>query len=72
MPTPSQVVNAIADATRAANFQNSTFYTLVTVACNSNDPDALARAVTLAFASGMLSSADVDAINGLNPGDPWT
>ena len=70
MPTIGQVVAAIADPGRQANFQNSVFYGLAQVAINNNDPDALIRAVITAFASGLLTQPDVDAINAIDPGSP--
>lgn len=70
MPTITQVVNAILDPGRQANFQNSVFYTLASTAINNNDPDGLARSMVLAFASGFLTQADCDSINAIIPGSP--
>ena len=70
MPTINQVVNAILDSGRQTNFQNSTFYSLASIACSNNDPDALMRAIITAFASGLLTQADVDSINAIDPGSP--
>lgn len=70
MPTITQVVNAILDAGRQATFQASAFYTFASNACSNNDPDGLMRAIITAFASGLLTQADVDSINAIDPGSP--
>jgi hypothetical protein len=70
MPTQGQVVAAILDAGRQANFTNSNFYNLVAVAIAANDPDALSRVIITAFASGFLTQPDVDSIMAIIPGSP--
>lgn len=70
MPTITQVVNAILDSGRQANFQASVFYGQAQIAINNSDPDALMRAIITAFASGLLTQPDVDAINAIDPGSP--
>jgi hypothetical protein len=70
MPTQGQIVAAILDAGRQAAFTGSTFYGQVATAIAANDPDALSRVIVLAFASGLLTQPDVDAIMVLIPGSP--
>jgi hypothetical protein len=70
MPTITQIVNAILDPGRQTNFQNSNFYNLATIAINDGDPDRLNSAILLAFACGLLTQPDVDAVVALIPGSP--